>query len=108
MSTCEPGWKREFEEECYCSKRHPIRIMGIILKLFLWRMITLTLLCEGVINRVLYVVIAHANMNAWHGIFQLLDGVAFSSRQPLFTNEIRPMKPAMGRVRRSYPPLTLL
>ncbi|KRX11417.1 hypothetical protein T07_13640 [Trichinella nelsoni] len=26
---------------------------------------------------------------AWHGIFQLLDVVSFSSRQPLFTNEIR-------------------
>ncbi|KRY43709.1 hypothetical protein T03_7778 [Trichinella britovi] len=37
------------------------------------------------------------NMIAWHGIFQLLDGVSFSSRQPLFTNETRPMKLAMRR-----------
>ncbi|KRX86194.1 hypothetical protein T12_12668 [Trichinella patagoniensis] len=28
-------------------------------------------------------------MIAWHGIFQLLDGVSFSSCQPLFTNETR-------------------
>ncbi|KRZ65257.1 hypothetical protein T08_13474 [Trichinella sp. T8] len=27
-------------------------------------------------------------MTVWHRIFQLLDGVSFSSRQPLFTNEI--------------------
>ncbi|KRY43743.1 hypothetical protein T03_11900 [Trichinella britovi] len=39
------------------------------------------------------------NMIAWHGIFQLLDGVSFSSRQPLFTNETRPMKLAMRRAR---------
>ncbi|XP_003369818.1 conserved hypothetical protein, partial [Trichinella spiralis] len=52
--------------------------------------------------------LAHANMNAWHGIFQLLDGVSFSSRQPLFTNETRPMKLAMKRACRSDLPLTLL
>ncbi|KRY26857.1 hypothetical protein T03_9318 [Trichinella britovi] len=28
------------------------------------------------------------NMIAWHRVFQFLDGVSFSSRQPLFTNEI--------------------
>ncbi|KRX33407.1 hypothetical protein T09_7429 [Trichinella sp. T9] len=38
-------------------------------------------------------------MIAWHGIFQLLDGVSFSSRQPLFTNETHPMKLAMRRAR---------
>ncbi|KRZ81671.1 hypothetical protein T08_15442 [Trichinella sp. T8] len=50
-----------------------------------------------------------SNMIAWNGIFQLLDGVSFSSRQPLFTNETRLMKPAMRRARRSEDlPLTLL
>ncbi|KRX66656.1 hypothetical protein T03_14782 [Trichinella britovi] len=48
-------------------------------------------------------------MTSWHGIFQSLDGVSFSSRQPLFTNEIRLMKPAMRRARSSEDlPLTLL
>ncbi|KRY02092.1 hypothetical protein T12_2905 [Trichinella patagoniensis] len=30
--------------------------MRLIGKLFLWKMITLTILCEGLMNRVLYVV----------------------------------------------------
>ncbi|KRY03950.1 hypothetical protein T01_592 [Trichinella spiralis] len=36
-------------------------------------------------------------MIAWHGIFQMLDRVCFSSRRALFTNESRPMKLAMRR-----------
>ncbi|KRX31585.1 hypothetical protein T05_1236 [Trichinella murrelli] len=32
------------------------------------------------------------NMIAWHRVYQFLDGVSFSSRQPLFTNEIRLIK----------------
>ncbi|KRY25740.1 hypothetical protein T01_15707 [Trichinella spiralis] len=37
------------------------------------------------------------NMIAWHGIFQMLDRVSFSSRRPLFTNETRLMKSAINR-----------
>ncbi|KRZ52591.1 hypothetical protein T02_7688 [Trichinella nativa] len=52
---------------------------------------------------------AHAEHDCLAGIFQLLDGVSFSSRQPLFTNKTRLMKPAMRRARRSEDlPLTLL
>ncbi|KRY12259.1 hypothetical protein T12_2102 [Trichinella patagoniensis] len=47
------------------------------------------------------------NMIAWHGIFQLLDRVSFSSRQPLFPNETRLMKSAMRRARRSKEDLPL-
>ncbi|KRY04766.1 hypothetical protein T12_12940 [Trichinella patagoniensis] len=32
------------------------------------------------------------NMIAWHRVFQFLDEVSFSSRQPLFINEIRLIK----------------
>ncbi|KRY44945.1 hypothetical protein T03_7529 [Trichinella britovi] len=32
------------------------------------------------------------NMIAWHRVYQFLDGVSFSSRQPSFTNEIRLIK----------------
>ncbi|KRY07765.1 hypothetical protein T12_7627 [Trichinella patagoniensis] len=48
------------------------------------------------------------NMIARHGIFQLLDGVSFSSRQPLFTNKTRLMKPAMRTARRSEEDLPLI
>ncbi|KRY15188.1 hypothetical protein T12_8603 [Trichinella patagoniensis] len=52
---------------------------------------------------------AHAEHDCLARIFQLLDGVSFSSRQPLFTNKTRLMKPAMRRARRSEDlPLTLL
>ncbi|KRY26144.1 hypothetical protein T03_16927 [Trichinella britovi] len=49
-------------------------------------------------------------MIAWHGIFQMLDRVSFSSRRPLFTNETRLMKSAMSRALRSEEnlPLTFL
>ncbi|KRY26885.1 hypothetical protein T03_13171, partial [Trichinella britovi] len=46
----------EFEEESASTKRHTIGVMRLIGKLFLWKMITLTILCEGLMNRVLYVV----------------------------------------------------
>ncbi|KRZ81072.1 hypothetical protein T08_8709, partial [Trichinella sp. T8] len=46
----------EFEEESASTKRHTIGVMRLIGKLLLWKMITLTILCEGLMNRVLYVV----------------------------------------------------
>ncbi|KRZ58968.1 hypothetical protein T02_12482 [Trichinella nativa] len=46
----------EFEEDSASTKRHTIGVMRLIGKLFLWKMITLTILCEGLMNRVLYVV----------------------------------------------------
>ncbi|KRY44526.1 hypothetical protein T03_10054 [Trichinella britovi] len=49
----------EFEEESASTKRHTIGVMRLIGKLFLWKMTTLTILCEGLMNRVLYVVTAY-------------------------------------------------
>ncbi|KRZ81853.1 hypothetical protein T08_10015, partial [Trichinella sp. T8] len=49
-------FKTEFEDESASTKRHTIGVMRLIGKLFLWKMITLTILCEGLMNRVLYVV----------------------------------------------------
>ncbi|KRX66191.1 hypothetical protein T09_5142 [Trichinella sp. T9] len=49
----------EFEEESASTKRHTIGVMRLIGKLFLWNMTTLTILCEGLMNRVLYVVTAY-------------------------------------------------
>ncbi|XP_003366386.1 putative eukaryotic translation initiation factor 4 gamma 3 [Trichinella spiralis] len=48
--------EREFEEQSASTKRHTIGVMRLIGKLFVWKMITLTILCEGFMNRVLYVV----------------------------------------------------
>ncbi|KRY26350.1 hypothetical protein T01_5801, partial [Trichinella spiralis] len=55
----------KFEEESASTKRHTIGVMGLIGKLFVWKMITLIILCEGFMIRVLYVVtgyclLAHA------------------------------------------------
>ncbi|KRY26248.1 hypothetical protein T01_8907, partial [Trichinella spiralis] len=47
--------EKEFEEESASTKRHIIGVMGLIGKLFVWKMITLTILCEGFLVRVLYV-----------------------------------------------------
>ncbi|KRX31383.1 hypothetical protein T05_14882 [Trichinella murrelli] len=44
----------EFEEESASTKRHTIGVMRLIGKLFLWKMITLTILCEGLMNRQLH------------------------------------------------------
>ncbi|KRZ49763.1 hypothetical protein T02_8354 [Trichinella nativa] len=49
----------EFEEESASTKRHTIGVMRQIGKLFLWKIIILTILCEGLMNRVLYVVTAY-------------------------------------------------
>ncbi|XP_003371569.1 ubiquitin-conjugating enzyme E2 1 [Trichinella spiralis] len=48
--------EREFEEESASTKRHTICVVRLIGKLFVKKMITLTILCEGFMNRVLYVV----------------------------------------------------
>ncbi|KRY25643.1 hypothetical protein T01_13887 [Trichinella spiralis] len=37
--------EREFEEESASTKRHTIGVMRLIDKLFVWKMITLTILC---------------------------------------------------------------
>ncbi|KRY32190.1 hypothetical protein T01_4168 [Trichinella spiralis] len=49
----------EFEEESASTKRHSIGVTRLIGKLFVWRMITLSIFCEGFMNRVLYVVTAY-------------------------------------------------
>ncbi|XP_003366613.1 conserved hypothetical protein [Trichinella spiralis] len=48
--------EREFEEQSASTKRHTIGVMRLIGKLFVWKMITLTIHCEAFMNRVLYVV----------------------------------------------------
>ncbi|KRY44828.1 hypothetical protein T03_16069 [Trichinella britovi] len=48
--------EREFEEQSASTKRHTIGAMRLIGKFFVWKMITLTILCKGFIIRVLYVV----------------------------------------------------
>ncbi|KRX12398.1 hypothetical protein T07_3293 [Trichinella nelsoni] len=52
IRTCEPS---EVEEESASTKRHAIGVMGLIGELFVWKMITLTILCEHFMIRVLYV-----------------------------------------------------
>ncbi|KRY25839.1 hypothetical protein T01_11404 [Trichinella spiralis] len=42
----------EFEEQSASTKRHSIGVMRLIGKLFVWRMITLNIFCEGFMNRV--------------------------------------------------------
>ncbi|XP_003366073.1 hypothetical protein Tsp_15636 [Trichinella spiralis] len=48
--------EREFEEQSASTKRHTICVMRLIGMLFMKKMITLTILCEGFMNRVLYAV----------------------------------------------------
>ncbi|KRX20706.1 hypothetical protein T07_14074 [Trichinella nelsoni] len=48
--------RAELEEESASTKRHTIGVMRLIGKLFLWKMINLSILCDGFMNRGLYVV----------------------------------------------------
>ncbi|KRY25336.1 hypothetical protein T01_15249 [Trichinella spiralis] len=48
--------ENEFDEESAPTKRPTMDVMRLIGKLFVWKMITLTILCESFMNRVLYVV----------------------------------------------------
>ncbi|KRX12411.1 hypothetical protein T07_8094 [Trichinella nelsoni] len=57
----------KFEEESASTKRHTIGVMRLIGKLFVWKMITLTILCEVFMIRVLYVVTGYCLLGGHAG-----------------------------------------